>query len=396
MAIDVNVKSQVKNMLLRTLESQSPEARHTSAQVIAKVAGIEVPQKLWLELNGTLLTNMTQQDKSAGLKQDLVQDEVNSVLTAVVQGMNLVEHGPEVRLAATKALYNALDFKPILKMRWTLAKDTEIRQAAFECLVSIASTYYEVLEPYMSTLFELTSNAVMNDEEVVALQAIEFWSSICDEELELQEYEAGEMGDSSPHSSFIEKALSSLVPMLLETLLKQKEDQDQDDSIWNISMAGGTCLGLVARTVGDVVVPFVMPFVEENISKPDWRAREAATFAFGSILEGPSIAKLSQLVVAGLDFLLTAMKDQNNHVNDTTAWTLSRIFDDVGYMTWRPKPANSVDRAWRRLCAVEASQKSKSLRRATLHVKAETRRRGEPDALQPDSYQANYRLEAAM
>uniref|UniRef100_A0A7N0VBZ6 Importin N-terminal domain-containing protein n=1 Tax=Kalanchoe fedtschenkoi TaxID=63787 RepID=A0A7N0VBZ6_KALFE len=356
MAIDVNVKSQVKNMLLRTLESQSPEARHTSAQVIAKVAGIEVPQKLWPELIGALLTNMTQQDKSAGLKQatletlgyvceeishqDLVQDEVNSVLTAVVQGMNLVEHGPEVRLAATKALYNALDFAQtnfenemernyIMKMvcETALAKETEIRQAAFECLVSIASTYYEVLEPYMPTLFELTSNAVRNDEEAVALQAIEFWSSICDEEIELQEYEAGETGDSAPHSSFIEKALSSLVPMLLETLLKQEEDQDQDDSIWNISMAGGTCLGLVARTVGDAVVPFVMPFVEENISKTDWRAREAATFAFGSILEGPSIAKLSQLVVAGLDFLLTAMKDQNNHVKDTTAWTLSRIFE---------------------------------------------------------------------
>ncbi|CAM8920198.1 unnamed protein product [Rhodiola kirilowii] len=356
MAIDINVKSQVKNMLLRTLESQSPEARHTSAQVIAKVAGIEVPQKLWPELIGTLLSNMTHQDKSAGLKQatletlgyvceeishqDLVQDEVNSVLTAVVQGMNSAEHSPEVRLAATKALYNALDFAQtnfdnemersyIMKMvcETALAKETEIRQAAFECLVSIASTYYDVLEPYMPTLFELTSNAVRNDEEAVALQAIEFWSSICDEEIELQEYEVAESGDSAPHSRFIEKALSSLVPMLLETLLKQEEDQDQDDSIWNISMAGGTCLGLVARTVGDAVVPYVMPFVEENISKTDWRAREAATFAFGSILEGPSIEKLSQLVGAGLDFLLTAMKDQNNHVKDTTAWTLSRIFE---------------------------------------------------------------------
>ncbi|CAM8952423.1 unnamed protein product [Rhodiola kirilowii] len=356
MAIHINLKSQVKNMLLKTLESQSPDARHTSAQVIAKVAGIEIPQKLWPELIGTLLTNMTQQERSAGVKQatletlgyvceeishqDLVQDEVNSVLTAVVQGMNLADHSPEVRLAATKALYNALDFAQtnfdnemernyIMKMvcETALAKETGIRQAAFECLVSIASTYYGVLEPYMPTLFELTSNAVRNDEEAVALQAIEFWSSICDEEIELQEYEAAESSDSAPHSRFIEKALSSLVPMLLETLLKQEEEQDQDDSIWNISMAGGTCLGLVARTVGDAVVPYVMPFVQENISKTDWRAREAATFAFGSILEGPSINKLSQLVGAGLDFLLTAMKDQNNHVKDTTAWTLSRIFE---------------------------------------------------------------------
>lgn len=357
MAIDISIKSQIKDSLLRTLGSSIPEARHTAAQVIAKIASIEIPRKQWAELIGSLLNNMTQQDKSAALKQatlealgyvceeishqDLVQDEVNAVLTAVVQGMNLAEHGPEVRLAATKALYNALEFAQtnfenemernyIMKVvcDTAMSKEVEIRQAAFECLVAIASAYYEVLEPYMQTLFQLTSNAVKGDEETVALQAIEFWSSICDEEIELQEFESPESGDSGPpHSGFIEKALPSLVPLLLETLLKQEEDQDQDDTIWNISMAGGTCLGLVARTVGDAIVPLVMPFVESNILKPDWRCREAATYAFGSILEGPTVEKLSPLVQAGLDFLLNAMKDGNNHVKDTTAWTLSRIFE---------------------------------------------------------------------
>ncbi|KAK6943181.1 Importin-beta, N-terminal domain [Dillenia turbinata] len=355
-AIDSSVKSQVKELLLRTLGSSVPEARHTSAQVIAKVASIEIPRKQWLELIGSLLLNMTQQDSPAALKQatletlgyvceeisheDLAQDEVNSVLTAVVQGMNLAEHSPEVRLAATRALYNALDFAQtnfenemernyILKVvcETALSKETEIRQAAFECLVSIASAYYEVLEPYMQTLYELTSNAVKGDEEAVALQAIEFWSSICDEEIELQEYGGAESGDSAPHSHFVEKALPSLVPMLLETLLKQEEDQDQDDGTWNLSMAGGTCLGLVSRTVGDAIVPLVMPFVQSNIIKTDWRSREAATYAFGSILEGPSTEKLAPLVNAGLEFLLNAMRDESSHVKDTTAWTLSRIFE---------------------------------------------------------------------
>ncbi|KAK9143996.1 hypothetical protein Syun_013396 [Stephania yunnanensis] len=119
------------------------------------------------------------------------------------------------------------------------------------------------------------------------------------DEIELQDYAGSDSGHSAPpHSQFIKKALSSLVPMLLETLLKQEEDQDQDDEIWNLSMAGGTCLGLVARTVGDDIVSLVMPFVEANIMKPDWRSREAATYAFGSILEGPSVEKLSPLVNA--------------------------------------------------------------------------------------------------
>lgn len=50
---------------------------------------------------------------------------------------------------------------------------------------------------------------------------------------------------------------------------------------------------------------------------------QAATFAFGSILEGPSVDTLQQLVQSGLGFLLTALKqDPNAHVKDTTAWTI--------------------------------------------------------------------------
>eukprot|EP01018_Ginkgo_biloba_P027627 Gb_01575 [translate_table: standard] len=84
----------------------------------------------------------------------------------------------------------------------------------------------------------------------------------------------------------------------------------------------GTCLGLVAITIGCEIVPFIMPCVQENISKPDWRCREARTCAFGFFLEGPSPEKLLSLVIMALNFMLNAMKDENNQVKDTTAWTL--------------------------------------------------------------------------
>ncbi|PPD74121.1 hypothetical protein GOBAR_DD28943 [Gossypium barbadense] len=101
---------------------------------------------------------------------------------------------------------------------------------------------------------KLTSNAIKGDEETLALQAIEFWSCVCGEEIELRELESPESGDSGPsHSGIPKKALLSAIPLLLETLLKQKEDQDQDDTITNIYMACGTCLVLFARTVGEIV-----------------------------------------------------------------------------------------------------------------------------------------------
>ncbi|OAY74326.1 Importin subunit beta-1 [Ananas comosus] len=248
-SVDLTIKFQVKESLLKTLGSSVSEARRTSSQVIAKVASIEIPRREWQDLIAKLLNNMTQKDSLPSLKEatletlgyvceeispeDLEQDQVNAILTAVVQGMNQMEHSFEVRLAGIKALYNALDF---------------------------AQTNFQN---------EIERNYLM----------------------------------------------------------KQEEDQDQDDNIWNLSMAGGTCLGLVARNVGDAVVPLVMPFVQDNITKADWRNREAATFAFGSILEGPSVETLLPLVHAGLNFLLNAMKDQNTHVKDTTAWALGRIFE---------------------------------------------------------------------
>eukprot|EP00252_Welwitschia_mirabilis_P025793 TRINITY_DN8203_c0_g1_i1.p1 TRINITY_DN8203_c0_g1~~TRINITY_DN8203_c0_g1_i1.p1 ORF type:complete len:875 (+),score=189.55 TRINITY_DN8203_c0_g1_i1:181-2805(+) len=359
-SLEPPVKNQIKGCVLQTLSSPVADARSTAAQVIAKIAGIELPQGQWPELVGTLLMNMggPQMEPPPHVKQatletlgyiceevaadTLAQDQVNSMLTAVVSGMNASEPNNDVRLAATRALHNALNFAQtnfennverdyIMRVvcEATLSPDVRIRQAAFECLVSISAMYYDKLASYMQDVFAITAKAVKTDEEPVALQAIEFWSSICDEEIDIQDEYAGELtGDSEiPCFYFIKQALPYLVPLLLETLLKQEEDQDQDEGAWNISMAGGTCLGLVARTVGDDVVPLVMPFIEENISKPDWRCREAATYAFGSILEGPSPAKLTPLVNVALNFILNAMKDENSHVKDTTAWTLGRIFE---------------------------------------------------------------------
>lgn len=357
LSLDPAAKTQVKSCLLQTLSSPVSDARSTATQVVAKVAGIELPQKQWPELIGSLLSNIHQ--VPAHVKQGTLetlgylceevspqvvdQDQVNKILTAVVQGMNASEANNDVRLAATKALYNALGFAQanfsndmereyIMRVvcETTMSPEVKIRQAAFECLVSIAAMYYEKLAPYIQDIYNISAKAVRGDEEPVALQAIEFWSTICDEEIDILEECVGDSSGDSDIACFyfIKQALPALIPLLFETLLKQEEDQDLDEGAWNIAMAGGTCLGLVARTTGDDIVPLVMPFVEENITKPDWRQREAATYAFGSILDGPSPDKLAPLVNHALPYMLRALvEDPSNHVKDTTAWTLGRMFE---------------------------------------------------------------------
>jgi importin subunit beta-1 len=55
----------------------------------------------------------------------------------------------------------------------------------------------------------------------------------------------------------------------------------------------------------------VMPFIQSNISKntspEDWRWREAATFAFGLILDGPQPSMFFDTARNALGFLLTAL-----------------------------------------------------------------------------------------
>ena len=61
---------------------------------------------------------------------------------------------------------------------------------------------------------------------------------------------------------FVKTALQPLVEVLLGQLTKQEEGQDLDDNIWNVSMASGTALSLVAQTVADDIVPLAMPYVQ--------------------------------------------------------------------------------------------------------------------------------------
>ncbi|KAL3621469.1 hypothetical protein CASFOL_036381 [Castilleja foliolosa] len=355
-AINNSLKSQIKKNLLNILGSSIQELSHTAAQVVSKIASIEVPPKEWPELFGLLAANMAQPDRPASLKQatletlgyvcaeisnkDLVEDEVDCIFEAIIDGIDVPEQNTEVCLAAVRALYIALGLEQanflsithryfIVKVicNAAMAGDKEIREAVFGCLVSIASTYYNALKPYMRSIIQLTSKAFNGHEEAVVLKALDFWSAICDKEMEIQHSKL------QHYYHLIEEVLSALVPILLDILkqdVDQYKNQDQEDGIRNSTMAGVTCLRLVARTVGDAVVPHVLPFVIQNITKKlDWSSPEAATYALGSILEGPNTEKILPNLTACLFVLLDEMEDHNNHMKNAAAWTLSRMFELV-------------------------------------------------------------------
>jgi len=128
----------------------------------------------------------------------------NAILTAVVQGARKEETNTEVRLAAITALSDSLEFVDtnfrhagernyIMQVvcEATQADDTRIKQGAFGCLNRIMSLYYDEMRFYMEkALFGLTILGMKNDDEDVAKLAVEFWSSVCEEEIRIEEENA--------------------------------------------------------------------------------------------------------------------------------------------------------------------------------------------------------------
>lgn len=354
--LNEDVRRQIRAMLLQILSSSHKSVRSTASMVIAKVAAVEIPQNMWGELVDTLVNNITKSNNEHIMESsfaalgyvcedcgDFLQTKSVQILNAIATGMRNDMTNHDIKYAATVALANSLEFvrenfqkendrNLIMQMVFSSCgsgQSPQIRVAGYQCLVEIASSYYNFIGPYMDSIFRLTRNAIEKECEEVAQQAIEFWSTISEEEIEIQEEleEAEERGIKSKRMShnFVAQSLkNNLMPLVLHSLTKQA-DEISDSDTWNTAMAAGVCLGLISTCVGDAVVATVLPFVQQHITSTNWRFKEAATLSFGCIIEGPKPEVLRPLVQRAFPVLLQHMTDQSPMVKDTAAWTIGRI-----------------------------------------------------------------------
>lgn len=357
--LDNGIRSQIKTLLLQTLFSPESISRHTAAQACAEVAAVELPFQAWEEFLPFVIDNITSSKHADEVKvstlecigftcerivaledeniPEITPEVTDKLLTAIVDGMQ-ESRSDQIRLSATTALRNSLlftkknmdsvDERNVIMQnicQATQSKDVDVRAMAFDCLCTIVYQYYDKLQDYMTTLFQLSTQTIQNDEEKVALNAIEFWCTLCEEETDIR-YDNEDGLNERTCMNYVKAALPQLGPLLTTMMTKQDEDIT-DDEVWNVSMAASTCLALIACTVEDDVVPVIVPFVQQHITNENWRYREAATMAFGSILDGPSSEVIGPYVNQSIPVLLKALSDSHDMVKDSTAWTLARICD---------------------------------------------------------------------
>lgn len=215
--VDPAIKAEVKANALKTIASSDNRAGQSAAQLIAAIAAIELPKGQWQELMGILVQNVGEgtdslkisalttigyicESQEPELRENLSQHS-NAILTAVVQGARKEEPNNDVRYAAINALGDSLDFvrsnfenegerNYIMQVvcEATQSEDFRIQQGAFGCLNRIMGLYYDKMRFYMEkALFGLTIVGMKQAEEEVAKLAVEFWCTVCEEEISIED-----------------------------------------------------------------------------------------------------------------------------------------------------------------------------------------------------------------
>jgi importin subunit beta-1 len=358
----------IKQAVLSTLtQSGDITARRTAAQVVSAISAIELPMGQWQDLIDPVLISCVSPDKDLMAKQaalvclaymseeftsrDLVipQPQINSMLTAIIQGMK--DGDDLVKKEATKALFHAVvlahanfeneperdvivatvcDCVRLGAVAGATRAQIDVCTAACECLVQIASEYYYNISKYMNVVGPLTFDLMkQTGNDHLAMCAIEFWSTVCEEESTIQISIETDGPDSvQPSCNLARQALGFLVPILTQTMARGLSDADDDeeaDDTWNSAMAAASCLALVAGATLDDCVDPVLQFVNTSFQSSDPRHREAAMLAYGSILDGPSPSKMGPIIQSSLQVIVGALNDASVGVRDNAAWTIGRI-----------------------------------------------------------------------
>lgn len=361
----------LREQLLKTIQRGSGAGGSGTAvaQAVAAIAGIELPAGEWMDLMGRLVEMATNSTigtvegrrkmaiETIGficeeLEPRLLERRSNEILTAIIAGLRVEEPSMAVKATAVRALLHSVDF-----IRFNMARSEErdlimtvvcnatqvtddaVRVSAFECLTRLIGTYYHLARSYVIEggvgEMVITTMSTSGASEEVLMQAIEFWSSICEIEIDLHSVPLDANTNSEECHELIRHFLSRLLPTLLQILPQRDEDVGDangkvEEDEWNASMASATCLSLVAECVGNEIFRdgILVGFVEQNILAPQWTHREAALMALGSIIDGPEETAMQHILPPVLPVVLGALHgDSSVAVRDAAAWVVGRAAD---------------------------------------------------------------------
>ncbi len=228
---------------------------------MSTIAAIEIPRGEWTDLISNLCTNASSdvaQVKHASLQtlgficeelqvNDLSPELKNAVVVALTTSIDKEEacsanHNtyPATKLAIRALLHSlpfaAQNFQVENERNFIMQKvfdacfvgDVDVRESAMQVLVELARSEYDTLHFSLQRITECTALVIEKDAGNVGAQAIEFWTSLADEELYRRKH-------GQPVANYIENIYDSLLRRMLQQIRKVGIDDDcEEDDEWGV------------------------------------------------------------------------------------------------------------------------------------------------------------------
>ena len=336
--VEPGVKAEIRTCALATLASSDKDIRQSAAQAVAAIACLDLPTGAWPEILTVLVTNAGNTHpayKQASLLtlgyicEDFLPGTVSpaqiaSILTAVANSLSLTESNPYIKLDALKALSSILplardNFTNTLERNYLISAvcacathpERMLRMLGLQVLCDIAQLYYDLIEPNLPELWQVTSLMIREGEEENAILAVEFWNTLAD----VEKARVGGLG-------FLGKATPSLLSLLLSATLRFPDPSEEE---YSLLKACCICLSSCAILAGDIAVEPCLSFIAQHVSSKNMHIVSCAVVVFGSILDGPSTDSLRPAIEGGIDTMIKLMSSQHLMVRRQAAWVLSRI-----------------------------------------------------------------------
>eukprot|EP00392_Amoebophrya_sp_AT5.2_P011617 g11696.t1 len=359
------VKVRVRELLVLSLQSKEDVGRKFAALVFGKLAAIEIPNRAWPKMVSCLLERVenSKQSYTNDTRRAAIQalgfiseeiailtdegvykmDDANTtaILAAIVQGM--LDEDREIKLEATKAMFFTIllaedafqqkehrDMLMEMILRASMeAADKENQKNALEILTKVVERYYEHLAAYMPVIAEATWSLIQTSDgttEGADIRAMMVWTQIAEEELNILEENHWAGREVRKCLNFVYDARKVLIPHLTAKLVDFQQAEDYDSEEYTLKMASQISLKYCAQILRNDVIAPVVEFVTKFAQSENWREREAAILAVGSIMDGPtSGSELEQMLTGCFDYLYENLRNPVVAVRDTTAWTIATI-----------------------------------------------------------------------
>ncbi|KAJ3449681.1 importin subunit beta-1 [Anaeramoeba flamelloides] len=343
-------RQELKQQLFLALNSTSIQIRRTSAMCVSVIASVEYPLGEWKTLFEDLIQLIEYFNNSKQVSEGVLVcisficeelgdenecSEISLVLEPILTIIQQNKEEIEIRVASITTLLNSLGFvweifeskedtQIIFNTIFSCIKNSENEQLidlSFQCLVKIAYLYYPSLDPYMDEIFQM---------ENVILQAIEFWSTICEEEISISEEneKVKEFGGEIEQVSkgYISTVSETLLPEMCNLFIKQPDFSEEEEGVWNIEKATIVCLTIFSTIIGDQIFTILANFINDNLISDEWNKKDAAILTLGSIIEGVETDNFPEIIQNATKILSQYLTDNNIKVRHSTNFTFSQLF----------------------------------------------------------------------